>query len=54
MLREVLKKHINSQASVANGGYVQVGSARLNPTICLHSVMARFMLNYLHTKILKF
>ena len=31
MLREVLKKHINSQASVANGGYVQVGYGQVEP-----------------------
>lgn len=31
MLREVLKKHIDSQASVANGGYVQVGYGQVEP-----------------------
>ena len=31
MLRELLKKHINSQASVANGGYVQVGYGQVEP-----------------------
>ena len=31
MLREVLLKHINSQASVANGGYVEVGYGQVEP-----------------------
>lgn len=31
MLREVLMKHINSQASAANGGYVEVGYGQVEP-----------------------
>ena len=31
MLREVLLKHINSQASAANGGYVEVGYGQVEP-----------------------
>ena len=31
MLREILLKHINSQASVANGGYVEVGYGQVEP-----------------------
>ena len=31
MLKEFLKKHINSQASVANGGYVEMGYGQVEP-----------------------
>lgn len=31
MLKEFLKKHINSQASVANGGYVELGYGQVEP-----------------------